>query len=359
MEQRKAQTPTDSMTSSMIEQYSRELMQVYGQRRQAAPAVLHQNPQAPVPEYPAPARPPQAEAAMPPIALPRAPRGFQIRTAPQQAQMPAAPQARPAAFTGMPRPVLPLRELTHSGEGSGTPLDSIGGDEDGYLRDSQSSLQDYISGSVPQPEPPRYEPRSDGLPQNTGTPIDSVGSSEPDYLSRSDRTYQDIAKAQAQPPQVPDGQSENSPQAQEQFEQFVQNYPARGVVKTQVFTARRALPVEGALVRLCKLFPDSIYTISAQYTDQSGKTEGVSVPAMDQSFSQSPGPVDPYLNYRIYVTHPDYVTTIIDNVPVFENVVSIQSVDMVPKAASTYPERRIDKSITYSLKECRFYKFSS
>ena len=120
----------------------------------------------------------------------------------------------------------------------------------------------------------------------------------------------------------------------EEYEQFQLENPASGTIKTQVFTARGAYPVEQAQVDLYKVFPEGDYLISRQYTDRSGQVNPVTVPVYQRSLSESPGDSTPYVSYRIAVTHPGFADAVIEQVPVFEGVTSLQSVNLIPMAAT-------------------------
>ena len=114
----------------------------------------------------------------------------------------------------------------------------------------------------------------------------------------------------------------------------------QGTIKTQVFTARRAYPVKGAQVDLYQDREGRTVLLDSQLTDQSGQTEPVTVPALNKSLSEQPGAEHPYLSYHLHISHPDFVDAVIDHVAVFEDVVSIQSVDLIPTAAAPTPTSR-------------------
>ena len=97
--------------------------------------------------------------------------------------------------------------------------------------------------------------------------------------------------------------------------------------------------MENAQVNLYKVFPDGAYLIDSQFTDSSGQVDPVTVPALERSLSETPGDAAPYVSYRITVSHPDFVDAVIEQVPVFEGVVSLQAVDLIPTAAAPVPDQ--------------------
>ncbi len=158
----------------------------------------------------------------------------------------------------------------------------------------------------------------------SGTPVDAIGQPEADYLARCAATLQGLKGPDStyHTTSMPNSQPQDAPQ---------------GSIKTQVFTARRTYPVPGAKVDLYQADEGGFALIDSQYTDQSGQTRPVRVPALDKELSEHPGNGQPYVSYRIIVSHPSFVQAIMDGVSVFQDVVSIQSVDLVPLPAEPVP----------------------
>ena len=189
---------------------------------------------------------------------------------------------------------------------------------------------------LPEPEDP------DEPPENSGTPKDAIGCDEAKYLAAAGEFLRQLLDQDSKPT-PPTGNTHHttndenfqpSSAIKEEYEQFQLENPASGTIKTQVFTARGAYPVEQAQVDLYKVFPDGDYLISRQYTDRSGQVNPVTVPVYQRSLSESPGDSTPYVSYRIAVTHPGFADAVIEQVPVFEGVTSLQSVNLIPMAAT-------------------------
>ena len=189
---------------------------------------------------------------------------------------------------------------------------------------------------LPEPENP------DEPPGNSGTPKDAIGCDEAKYLAAAGEFLRQLLDQDRKPP-PPTGNTHHttndenfqpSSAIKEEYEQFQLENPASGTIKTQVFTARGAYPVEQAQVDLYKVFPEGDYLISRQYTDRSGQVDPVTVPVYQRSLSESPGDSTPYVSYRIAVTHPGFADAVIEQVPVFEGVTSLQSVNLIPMAAT-------------------------
>lgn len=189
---------------------------------------------------------------------------------------------------------------------------------------------------LPEPEDP------DEPPENSGTPKDAIGCDEAKYLAAAREFLRQLLD-QDRKPTPPTGNTHHttndenfqpSSAIKEEYEQFQLENPASGTIKTQVFTARGAYPVEQAQVDLYKVFPEGDYLISRQYTDRSGQVNPVTVPVYQRSLSESPGDSTPYVSYRVAVTHPGFADAVIEQVPVFEGVTSLQSVNLIPMAAT-------------------------
>ena len=189
---------------------------------------------------------------------------------------------------------------------------------------------------LPEPEDP------DEPPGNSGTPKDAIGCDEAKYLAAAGEFLRQLLDQDSKPTPstgnthhtTNDENFQPSSAIKEEYEQFQLENPASGTIKTQVFTARGAYPVEQAQVDLYKVFPDGDYLISRQYTDRSGQVNPVTVPVYQRSLSESPGDSTPYVSYRIAVTHPGFADAVIEQVPVFEGVTSLQSVNLIPMAAT-------------------------
>lgn len=278
MEKNSAGSPLDQT----IEQYKRDLLAVY--RRSRTSVSPADQPPIPKPARPRPADPPAAKpvlAEMPPEPAHEEPTGkLPEETAPEKAQLPTLGEF--------------LRErIGNPPDNSGTPRDAIGRNEEEYLTAAAAFLRELLA---------RYAEKT----------------------SSADNTHHTTNGQNFQPPAATKGE----------YKQFQQENPDSGVIKTQVFTARRTYPVENAQVNLYKVFPDGAYLIDSQFTDRSGQVKLVTVPALERSLSETPGDPAPYVSYRITVSHPDFMDAVIEQVPVFEGVTSLQAVDLIPAAAA-------------------------
>lgn len=100
-----------------------------------------------------------------------------------------------------------------------------------------------------------------------------------------------------------------------------------GTLIAQVTTANGAIPLQGAVVIISK--PDGS-TITTQFTDNSGRTPAISLPAPSSEYSMTPSNVRPYSTYNMRIEHPGFYTEEFLNIAVFDKIESIQPVSLEP-----------------------------
>lgn len=108
-----------------------------------------------------------------------------------------------------------------------------------------------------------------------------------------------------------------------------------------VSLARGAIPVEGAKVTVTK--SDGDMALAAElFTDNSGRTEKLALPAPMAKYSQTPGgSMRPYSIYDIAVEKEGYYPEKAINVPIFDNNVSIQPMALIPLSETSVPENQL------------------
>ena len=105
-----------------------------------------------------------------------------------------------------------------------------------------------------------------------------------------------------------------------------------GTLYARVTAGRGTLPLEGVTVYIRDYSEEGegniLYTLK---TGDDGLTPSVQLPAPDKSSSLSPGSTAlPYSEYVLTAVKNGFNTVESVGVPIFDGVVSIQSVDMVP-----------------------------
>ncbi len=108
----------------------------------------------------------------------------------------------------------------------------------------------------------------------------------------------------------------------------------RGTLRFRVYTAREALPVAGALIEVTKVIGNNTHTFYKLTTDISGNTPIVYLPAPSSALSQDPeNTIQPYALYDVYITADNFGDVSIKDLPVFDGILSEQSIAMTPKVA--------------------------
>lgn len=103
-----------------------------------------------------------------------------------------------------------------------------------------------------------------------------------------------------------------------------------GYITLAVRTAGGALPVENAVITVKDSSGAILYVV---FTDKSGRTPSLIVPAPPKANSSSPNTGEPpFYTYQIDTDKQGYVSVRNLSVPVYPNITSIQSVELLPIA---------------------------
>ena len=111
---------------------------------------------------------------------------------------------------------------------------------------------------------------------------------------------------------------------------FLSQNPAFGTLIFQVTGGQGAFPVPNATILLTKQLNDQQNLSFTVVTDESGKTAPVSLPAPSRELSQRPGNGIVFATYQAEISAPNYVTTKIRDLPVFDGITTIQPVSLSP-----------------------------
>jgi len=133
--------------------------------------------------------------------------------------------------------------------------------------------------------------------------------------------------------------------AEDTYEVFRRKYPAEGYLKAQVYAGQQGFPIPGVQVEVSKQFARGMYVFDTQVTDVSGLTQPVALPTSPAALSQDPGHMQPYATYDIRLSHPDYTEVIVRNVGIFEGVVALQPMEMLPKGAAPGGRRMMEYNV--------------
>ena len=115
------------------------------------------------------------------------------------------------------------------------------------------------------------------------------------------------------------------------YEEFLAANPQTGALRVQAFIGAQGFPVSGALVTVSAPFKDGERVLYAVKTNEDGVADDLILPAPERASSQIPGSQNPFAEYNVSVSHPDYRTALFTGVPVFAGVKSIQPVVFLPR----------------------------
>ncbi len=104
--------------------------------------------------------------------------------------------------------------------------------------------------------------------------------------------------------------------------------------------SRGTFPVKDAKVTV---FDRDNNIIKVTNTDESGRTERITLQTVAKELSESPGTNinDVAKYYNVLIDADDFVSVLIRNVPVFEGVTSLQGFDMLYRGAANSQETQI------------------
>ena len=115
---------------------------------------------------------------------------------------------------------------------------------------------------------------------------------------------------------------------------MTRNDPERSYGKfgVRAFAANSAYPVENALVIVRPKKSDGTpVTVAVLETDESGKTQVITLETPPKSLSLSPGSdIPPYSLYDVEITHPGFYSIITRDVQIYPDTTSILPINMLP-----------------------------
>lgn len=212
--------------------------------------------------------------------------------------------------------------------------------EDDNVTDENNQITDQTE---PQPEPlfRREGENTASDPQQTdslGT-IPESGQSPDEQLGR--RSFESSTTPVNSPDDIkPLVQEENgdypkTPAEPEyaDIDDFLRANPEQGSLRFRTYTARGALPVEGAHITVSKTIGGNRRIFYDITTDSSGQSEILPLPAPSKELSQTPTvSVQPYSLYDAEIIADGYIPVSIRSLPVFEGILSVQRAALVPSA---------------------------
>lgn len=118
---------------------------------------------------------------------------------------------------------------------------------------------------------------------------------------------------------------------------LLQNYlndnPKTGYLLFQVFEdspLQGRLPVANAKITVSKLLGEDYFFSRVLTTDENGKTDLIPLPTVSAALSRVPGNGKTYSTYNATVEAENFLTSTVYDIPIFENITSIQPINLLP-----------------------------
>ncbi len=189
-------------------------------------------------------------------------------------------------------------------------------------------------------------------PQETEiTPADEAESEKTQFLpNREQVSNTPQPKTTFANPEQLNGNSkiDNSSSAMQKYDKFKADYTEHGWLRVETYASNGLYPVSNSRVVVYKEIDGENYFIYDLHTDSSGIVDSLELPAPSKTLSETQQPSGspaPYATYSIFVTHPGFVSTYFENVPIFDSTVSIQAVEMLPKVSGEADSTTVDESV--------------
>ena len=103
-----------------------------------------------------------------------------------------------------------------------------------------------------------------------------------------------------------------------------------GYLRFRISTAQGAVPLENAQVIVREPKERGEGLVAVQWSDRSGLTPAIALPTVPRALSETPGTSHPFYVYLVDVSKEGYYTQYYQNVPVFDGISAVQSVEMIP-----------------------------
>ena len=139
----------------------------------------------------------------------------------------------------------------------------------------------------------------------------------------------------------PAGEYDVMPPSFDNVNDFETANPATGFLKIFVTTAQKALPVQGARCIVSRTFGSEPYIFYTVSTNQDGATQPMPLPAPVRRLSEDPNEnVLPFASYDITVTKNGFLDVRLQDVAIFDGIISIQSIDLIPTGGFSFDSIR-------------------
>ena len=131
-------------------------------------------------------------------------------------------------------------------------------------------------------------------------------------------------------------------QREEIFQEFLNLHTGVGFLRVQVYTAQKTFPIVGASVKIWKEIENQKFSFGEYITDQHGFIPLLNLPTCPREHSLYPSDKKMYLNYCVEVSSPGFIKIVYYTINIFDNVISVQYVDLIPEGTLPGKQTQID-----------------
>ena len=116
----------------------------------------------------------------------------------------------------------------------------------------------------------------------------------------------------------------------ESYQKFIEENPATGKLKVEVFTAYKAVPIPDTEILITKDIGENKVLFFRGLTDSSGMISDIELPSKEENKNYKPGDTAQYTMYDVTAIHEGYERIKKYDVAIFGNTGVIQYVKMIP-----------------------------
>lgn len=116
--------------------------------------------------------------------------------------------------------------------------------------------------------------------------------------------------------------------------------PDRGYFQANITSAQDARPIAGAKIQITtETYPEEILVETE--TDGNGQTEEIELPAPPLEYSLEAGSAQPYSEYNVRISAPDFETKVINGAEILSGELALQNTSLLPKSADPNPTEEL------------------
>lgn len=129
-----------------------------------------------------------------------------------------------------------------------------------------------------------------------------------------------------QPRAAGEGESPFRPE----YEEYIRQYPGRGLLKVQLSVARGAYPIRNAMVDVAQIYDGVRYSLYNDVTDISGIVDNMVLPARAIGSTLNYDGLLPEAEYMVTVFHPDFAEITDCRVVIHDRIETILPISLTP-----------------------------